>query len=111
MPADSDDVLTRVLHEILDVRRVVEDRIDSLEAKVDSNHREVLATLDAFAQRIERVESELQALSAAVRRLELSSVRDAEIQAELRRALDKLKSEVAELEERIAQLESDRHDA
>lgn len=71
--------------------------------------RETNAHFDAIYARLDRLESEYVALSAAVKRIEerLAVVDQKIDRMALRSELLELKAQVANLEERIAQLESE----
>ena len=71
--------------------------------------RETNGHFDAIYKRLDRLESEYQALNAAVRRIEerLAAVEQQLDRMALRSELLELKAQVADLEERIAQLESE----
>ena len=71
--------------------------------------RETNGHFDAIYKRLDRLESEYQALNAAVRRIEerLTAVEQKLDRMALRSELIELKTQVANLEERIAQLESE----
>lgn len=87
-----------LLPDMLRLEQRLGDRIDAVDAKVDSFRRETLAHFDAIYKRLEPIESEYHLLVAAVRRLE-------ERVGSLERRIDALESRVGELERRIAALE------
>ena len=71
--------------------------------------RETNAHFDAIYKRLDQLESEYHALTAAVQRLEerMAGVEQKLDRMALRSELIELKAQVANLEERIAQLESE----
>lgn len=105
MPDDLLGVLTRFHREV--VLPDIDSRIGALSrelrGEISGLRNEMLSHFDAVYKRFDRLESEYQALSAAVARLEARSVTRAEFQAEV----DNLKMRVKQLEQRIAELEAD----
>lgn len=107
MPDDLLQVLTRFHREVVlpDIERIVEAKI---EAKIEPLRAEMLRNFDAVFKRLDRLETEYQALSAAVRRIEerMTAVEQAIDKLALRSELVELKERVQSLEQRIADLES-----
>ena len=103
MADDLLQVLTRFHREVVlpDLERVVDARISPL-------REEMLANFDAVFRRLDRLESEYQALSAAVERLEkrMTSIEEKIDKLALRSELEELRERVVALEQRIAELES-----
>lgn len=89
------NVLTQFHREVVlpDIERIVD-------AKITPLREEMLANFDAVFKRLDRLDSEYAALSAAVQRLE-------ERMSTIDQKLDKmaLRSEVVELKERVLALE------
>ena len=79
--------------------------------EVRSLRREMLSHFDEICLRLDRLEIEYQAMSAAVSRLEKAFAEDRLDRAELRRELEEIKVRVAELQKKIARLEAESHDA
>lgn len=114
MPDDVNEMLTRLLHEVVDVRRSFEQRIDGVENEIRSFRSEVLANFDEVYRRLDRLESEYQSLAAAVARLERRAEDDEADRKRIRQEIESLKARVAELEHRLDELDSesqDSHDA
>src|SRR5438876_5543653 len=65
--ADTRQVLSRA---IIDTRKALEDRVDSVDRKLDSFREETLANFDAVFLRLEQLESEYYAIFAALIRVE-----------------------------------------
>ncbi len=105
MPDDFLTVLARFHRDVMlpDVERVVSTVVDT---RVGSLSNEMLSHFDALYQRLDRLETEYQALSAAVRRLE-DRFESLEQKLALRSELVVLKDRVAQLEQRIADLEAE----
>ena len=107
MSDDLLNVLTRFHREVVvpDIERIVEAKID---AKITPLREEMLANFDAVFRRLDRLESEYQALSAAVERLEkrMTSIEEKIDKLALRSELEELRERVVALEQRIAELES-----
>lgn len=103
------DTLLRFHREITvpDIVEIVDSRTDGLRATIASLRNEMLTHFDAVYQRLDRLESEYQALSAAVARLEqrMTIVEQKLDRMALRSEILALKEQVATLEERIAALE------
>ena len=70
MANEADDLLKRLLDEVLEGRRTVGEGIEGLGNRIDSFRNETLSNFDGAFGRIENVESEIQAISAAVARVE-----------------------------------------
>jgi predicted nucleic acid-binding Zn-ribbon protein len=103
MSDDLLNVLTRFHREVVvpDIERIVD-------AKITPLREEMLANFDAVFRRLDRLESEYQALSAAVGRLEkrMTSIEEKIDKLALRSELEELRERVVALEQRIAELES-----
>jgi hypothetical protein len=67
---EPNDVLMRILQEVLDSRRVLGEGIDGVGGHLDSFRNDTLTNFDAAFRRLENVEFELHAVSAALTRLE-----------------------------------------
>jgi hypothetical protein len=65
-------VLMRFHREVVvpDIERIVDDRIGSVDGRVAGLRNETLTHFDEVYKRFDRLETEYQALSAAVKRLE-----------------------------------------
>lgn len=99
----SDDlfrVLTRFHQEVVlpDIKRVVETKLDQ---QLRGFRDEVLSSLDAVFQKLDRLDSEYQSLRAAVDRLEMEA---RTISGKIEKMA--LRSEVAGLKEKMATLEA-----
>jgi predicted nuclease with TOPRIM domain len=104
MPDDLVAVLTRFHRDVLlpDVARLIQESEQRLR---DEMH----AMFDAFAQRIDRLETEYQMVVAGLRRVEerLDRVEQKMDKFALRAEVEDLKSRVKALEGKIAQIESE----
>ena len=98
MAEDLFQVLTRFHREV-----VLPDLDSRIGVKIDTLRDEMLSHFDAVYKRLDRLESEYQALSAAVARIEARMVS----RAEFEREISDLKQRVNDLQERIARLEAD----
>ena len=76
-----------------------------------SFHDETLSHFDEIYRRLDRLESEYQALAAAVKRLEVAFAEDRASRKGMESEIEKLKVQIADLQERLARLEHDSHDA
>lgn len=107
MAEDLLNVLTRFHREVVvpDVERIVERVVD---AKVTPLREEMLANFDAVLKRLDQLESEYTALSAAVSRIEqrLGAVEQKIDKLALRSELLELKERVQALEQKIAEIEA-----
>jgi DNA repair exonuclease SbcCD ATPase subunit len=105
MADDLLQVLTRFHREVIapDLDRR-DEKLGTVEQKLD----DVLTHFDAIYHRFDQLESEYQALAAAVGRLERQM--EAMPKVDIRREIDEIKARVAQLQERIEQLESTRAD-
>ena len=103
MAEDLLTVLTRFHREVVipDMERLIDDRFTPL-------RDEMLSGFDAVYKRLDRLESEYQSLRAAVQRLEdgLTVVGQKIDKMALRSELVELKSRVALLEQKIAEIEA-----
>ena len=70
MANEADDLLKRLLDEVLEGRRALGEGIEGVGNRLDSFRNETLSNFDGVFGRIENVESEIQAISAAVARVE-----------------------------------------
>jgi predicted nuclease with TOPRIM domain len=107
MPDELLSVLTRFHREVVvpDIERIVDAKLD---AKITPLREEMLANFDAVFKRLDRLESEYHALTAAVKRLEdrMAAVEQKIDKLTLRSELVELKERVQALEQRIAELEA-----
>jgi chromosome segregation ATPase len=101
MADDLLQVLTRFHREVIapDLDRR-DEKLGTVEQKLD----DVLTHFDAIYHRFDRLESEYQALAAAVGRLERQMQPMPKV--DIQREIDEIKARVAQLQERIEQLES-----
>lgn len=99
------DLVGRLFREIVQMRQSLEERIDSVEIKVGSLRSEMLGHFDEIYRRLDRLETEYQAIRAGVTRLEQALAEDTVRREALRRQIGELKERVADLEERLARLE------
>ncbi|MGH7663388.1 MAG: hypothetical protein ACRENI_03690 [Gemmatimonadaceae bacterium] len=107
MADQQEDLVRRILDEVVEGRRALEERIDGVQESLDQFRLETLANFDAVFQRLERLESEYHALAAGLARLE-NEVRSERLEREKVRAeIASLRERIAELERRLAQLEAD----
>jgi hypothetical protein len=66
----NDDLLKRLLDEVLEGRRELGEGIDGVRTRLDSFREETLSNFDGAFLRLENVESEVHAISAALARVE-----------------------------------------
>jgi chromosome segregation ATPase len=101
-------VLTRFHREVVvpDLERIVDERLDE---RINPLRREMLAGFDAIYKRLDRLESEYQALRAGVQRVEerLAAFEQKIDRMALRSELLELKERVALREQKIAEIETD----
>lgn len=81
----------------------LDQRLGQVREETSALRREMLAHFDEMYRRFDRLETEYQALAAAVARLEARSVTRAEFNEEV----EGLRARVKELERRIAQLQTE----
>jgi chromosome segregation ATPase len=103
----NDDLLKRVLEEVLEGRRALGEGIDGVRNRLESFRDETLSNFDGVIVRVENVESEIQAISAALARLERAVEEDRPIRETLRQEIGRLKDRLASLEKRLAELDGD----
>ena len=70
MADDDSEMLKRILGEVVESRRVLEARLDDVQARAASSRDETLSNFDGSFQRLEALESESRALSAGLSRVE-----------------------------------------
>ena len=101
-------VLTRFHREVVlpDIERIVDDR---LEATIGALREDMLSNFDALYKRMDRLDSEYHALTAAVGRLEerMRSMEQKLDRAALQSEVLGLKERVIALEQRIAEIEAE----
>jgi phage shock protein A len=95
------DLLARILDEVVDGRKAVEDRIDGVASEVTGLRREMLSHFDAVYARFDRLETEYHALPNVVDRLEKRSMS----REEFEQKIADLKARVHQLEAKILELE------
>jgi chromosome segregation ATPase len=83
----------------------VDQRIDGVEQSVAGLRRDILGHFDAIYGRLERLEQEYQAITQALRRIELMLVDERGGREILQRDLEVLKQQVAGLQSRIEEIE------
>jgi chromosome segregation ATPase len=96
--------------ELADTRQALEVRIDGVERKLDAFREETLGHFDEIYRRLERLETEYHAISAALIRVEKMISEERSDREELKREVESLKSRLAELEKRLADLEAELRD-
>jgi chromosome segregation ATPase len=102
---EADDLLKRILDEVLDGRRALGESIGQVGKRLDSFRDETLSNFDGTFLRLENVESEVQAISAALARLERAVEGDRTARETLRLEIGKLKERLMTLEKRLSELE------
>lgn len=107
MANEADDLLKRLLDEVLEGRRALGEGIEGLGDRLDSFRNETLSNFDGVFGRLGKVESEIQAVSAAVARLERAAEEDRPRREWLRLEIEHLKQRLATLEKRLADHEGD----
>jgi DNA repair exonuclease SbcCD ATPase subunit len=95
---EPDDLLKRLLTEVLEGRRALGDGIEGVGNRLDSFRNETLGNFDGVFGRLEDVESEIQAVSAALARLERAAEEDRPRRESLRLEIEHLKQRLATLE-------------
>jgi hypothetical protein len=65
VPNEPNEMLKRILEEVLDSRRALGEGIDGVGVRLDSFRNDTLTNFDAAFLRLETVESELHAIIAA----------------------------------------------
>jgi chromosome segregation ATPase len=83
----------------------MDQRIDRVEQSVAELRRDILGHLEAIYGRLERLEQEYQAITQALRRIELVLVDERGRREILQRDLEMLKQQVAGLQSRIEEIE------
>ena len=96
--------------EIINTGQSFTERIDGVEQKIDSFRDETQANFDEVYRRLERLESEYYAISAALIRVEKMISEEPSDREELKREVEDLKSRLAALEKKLADLERDLRD-
>lgn len=102
---EPNDLLSRILEEVLDSRRALGEGIDGVGGRLDSFRNETLTNFDGAFLRLETVESELHAVSAALTRLERSVEGDRPRGELLREEIQIVKERLSALEKRLADLD------
>jgi len=121
--------LVRFHREVItpDLRTMVDEALDPLRGEIAASRRDNERHFDQIYKRFDTTDSEIQALRAGMKRLEddvaalkadvaalkadvaalkLTSEQEAARRAEFRQELDQIKSQIAELQEKAAQLEA-----
>jgi SMC interacting uncharacterized protein involved in chromosome segregation len=114
--------LTRFHREVIapDLRTMVDEAIVPLREEIAASRRDNERHFDQIYKRLDTIDSEIQALRAAMKRLEtdvaalkadvaalkLSSEEQAAARAEFRQELDQIKAQIAELQQKAAQIEA-----
>lgn len=111
MADETNELLGRLLREVVETRQTLGERIDTVEIKIETFRSEMLGHVDELYRRIDRLETEYQAIRAALGRIEQSIAEDSVRRDALRRQLGELKERIADLELRLAQLEHESGDA
>ena len=114
MADETNELLARLLREVVDTRETLRERIDTVEIKIETFRSEMLGHVDELYRRIDRLETEYQSIRAALGRIEQSIAEDTVRRDALRRQLGELRERVADLELRLTHLERDAdesHDA
>ena len=103
-------LLTRFHREVVvpDIERIVDARSG---IKIEALQNEMFSHFDEIYRRFDRLESEYQALSVAVKRLEVAFAEDRASRKGMQSEIEKLKVQIADLQERLVRLESESHDA
>jgi chromosome segregation ATPase len=104
---ESDDLLKRLLDEVLEGRRVLGEGIEGVGNRLDSFRNESLTNFDGVFLRLEKVDSEIQAISVALARLERSTEENQPRRDSLRLEIERLRDRLSALEKRLADLEGD----
>ena len=111
MPDELLSVLTRFHREVVvpDIERIVGESVGGVDSRLSALRQEMLSHFDGIHKRFDRLESEYQAVSAALKRLEdrVAAVEQKLDRMALRSELVELKARVVTLEDRIAHLESE----
>lgn len=87
----------------------VRDEIGAVTEELRSFRRDTLTHFDSIYKRFDRLEVEFQALKNAVKRLEDAFAEDRTALRDRQEEIDRLKLEIADLQERLARLEEDSH--
>lgn len=85
----------------------LENRLDRVEKKLDDFRSETLTHFDDIYVRLDRIQDEYQALNAALKRLELAFEEDRAERKTILAEIEKIKLQIADLQERVARLETD----
>lgn len=64
MADEPNDMLGRILREVIESRRALEERIDAVEVRLESFRSEALGHFDAVYRRFDSLQDEYQALRA-----------------------------------------------
>ncbi|MCA1732562.1 MAG: hypothetical protein LC732_03060, partial [Acidobacteria bacterium] len=104
---EADDLLKRLLDEVLEGRRALGEGIEGVGNRLDSFRNETLSNFDGVFLRLENVESEIQAVSAALARLERAAEEDRPRRESLRLEIERLKQRLATLERWLADHEGE----
>lgn len=107
MADEPDGLLNRLLQEVLEGRRALAEGIDGVRNRLDSFRDETLTNFDGAFLRLENLESEVQAVSAALARVERAAERDRPLGETIRLEIERLKERLATLEKRLADLDGD----
>lgn len=105
--SEADDLLRRVLDEVLEGRRALGEGIEGVRNRLDSFRDETLSNFEGVLLRLESAESEIQAISAALSRLERAVQDDRPSREMLRLEIGRLKERLSALEKRLADLDGE----
>ena len=102
MDSELAEALTQLRNDIVsDVDHMLDERITPF-------RNDMLSHFDAIYQKLDRLETEYQAIKAAVIRLEKRMERIEEtLKSELRQELSEIKVRIVQLQERVAELEAE----
>jgi chromosome segregation ATPase len=106
MADEANDLSRRILEEVLGGRRALDEGIERLGTRLDWFRDETLSNFDGAFLRIEKAESEVQAISAALGRIERLVEGDRPARETLRLEINRLRERLTALEKRLAEGES-----
>lgn len=69
-------MMARLLREVVQTRHALQERIDSVEVKIEAGRSEVIGHLDEAYRRFDRLETEYQAIRSSLTRIEQAVAED-----------------------------------
>jgi acyl-CoA reductase-like NAD-dependent aldehyde dehydrogenase len=106
-----DEGFRNVAREVTDGWRLIDQKFEAADKKFEAFRSETLTNFDTVFSRLDDLRVEYHLLFAAVSRLEAASIQERKSREEIRRDIEALETQIADLQHRLAELKGDNHDA